>query len=110
MKMKTEERLESILMFAKRVQKNMNTATLSDFIVDEQMQDAILYRLGQIGEIAAKVPLEEQEKYPTIFWRQMIGLRHRLFHDYEEIDLTKVYEITQQPISQLIENIEKLLK
>ena len=39
----------------------------------------------------------------------MIGLRHRLFRDYEEIDFIKIYEITQEPISQLVQNLEAIL-
>jgi hypothetical protein len=42
-----------------------------------------MYCLGQIGEIATKIPEIEQRNYPGIFWEQMVGLRHRLFHDYE---------------------------
>jgi len=44
-----------------------------------------------------------------LFWDQMVGLRHRLFHDYEAINFTMVYDITQQPISQLINELEIIL-
>jgi len=109
MNVQTRERLEQILRFATRIQSSMKAETLEDFLTDEDKQDAIMYRLGQIGETASKISDEEQEKYPKLFWRQMIGLRHRLFHDYEKIDFTKVYTITQEPISQLVENLESIL-
>ena len=109
MNAKTRRQFEQILMFAIRIQNKMKDETLETFLTDEDKQDAILYRLGQIGEVASKISDEEQEKYPSLFWRQMIGLRHRLFHEYQEIDLTQIYAITQQPISSLISELKVIL-
>ena len=105
----TKRRFEQILMFATRIQDDMKTEALETFLANSILQDAVLYRLGQIGETAIKISDEEQEKYPTLFWRQMIGLRHRLFHDYDEIDFTKIYEITKQPISSLVNELNAIL-
>ena len=110
MKDSTKRRFERILEFAKKVKKRTENISLEDFLQDELLQEAVMYCLGQMGEISTNIPDEEQEKYPEIFWHQMIGLRNRLFHDYEEIDLTRVFAITQEPIAQLIQIIENLLK
>ena len=110
MKDNTLRRFERILEFAKKVKKRTEGIGLDDFSQDELLQEAVMYCLGQIGEIASNIPDEEQEKYPEVFWYQMIGLRNRLFHDYEEIDLARVFAITQEPLAQLIQNIETLTK
>ena len=39
-----------------------------------------------------------------------VGLRHRLLYNYEEINFSKVYDITQQPISQRVTVLESLLR
>ena len=109
MKPETRNLFEQILMFAKRIQKRMEGIDLETFLSDEFLQDAVLYCLGQMGEIASRIPDEEQEKYPEMFWNQMISLRHRLFHTYAAINLSMVYEITQEPVSTLILNLSKLL-
>jgi uncharacterized protein with HEPN domain len=106
---KTQRQLKNILVFSKRIQERTQDISLSAFLEDDFLQDAVLYCLGQVGETATNIQAEEQEKYPELFWRQMIGLRNRLFHDYEEIDLTRVYDITQGPISQLIDLLEIIL-
>jgi len=105
----TKKYLEQILMFAIRIQRVMKSKSLENFLVDEDMQDAVLYRLGQIGEAASKIPDDEQEKYPALFWDSMIGLRHRLFHEYYDISLSRVYDITQQPITDLINELNAIL-
>jgi uncharacterized protein with HEPN domain len=102
--------MKRILEFAQKVEKRAENISFENFAQDDLTQEAILYCLGQIGEIASNIPDEEQKKYPEIFWYQMIGLRNRLFHDYEEIDLTRVFAITQEPISQLVKRIEELLR
>ena len=110
MKNSTRRRFERILEFAQKVKQRTEDVSLDSFVQDDLLQEAVMYCLGQIGEIASNIPDEEQEKYPGIFWYQMAGLRNRLFHDYEEIDLTRVFAITQEPIAQLVLEIEELLK
>jgi len=110
MKDSTQRRFERILEFAQKVKKRTDGINFEDFVCDDIVQESVMYCLGQIGEIASNIPDEEQDKYPEIFWYQMIGLRNRLFHDYEEVDLTRVFAITQEPIAQLIHNIESILE
>jgi len=109
MKPDTRERFERILLFSKKVQDRTNGVALEAYLGDELLQESVMYCLGQIGEIASKFSDEEQEQYPHFFWEQMVGLRHRLFHNYDAINFSKVYDITQQPIVQLIGALEALL-
>jgi len=95
MKHDTFERLKRILLFSKKVRQRTLNVKLEDYLKDELLQESVMYCLGQIGEIASKIPNDEQDKYPDLFWDQMVGLRHRLFHDYEAINFTMVYDITQ---------------
>lgn len=53
--------------------------------------------------------LREKFQHSHLFWGQMIGLRHRLFHGYGNINFEMVYDVTQAPLDQLITNIKKLL-
>ena len=52
---KTKKSFEKILIFSKRTQKRLKNITLEVFLRDEYLQDATMYCLGQIGEIASKV-------------------------------------------------------
>ena len=106
---KTKRQLERILTFAKRVRQRTKSVSIETFLNDDFLQDAVVYCLGQMGEIACKIPEEEQEKYPDLFWNQMTGLRHRLFHDYEAIDFSMIYHVTQEPISQMVLKLESIL-
>jgi uncharacterized protein with HEPN domain len=110
MKLETRKHFERILVFSIKVRDRTKGISLETYLEDELLQESVMYCLGQIGEITSKIPEIEQENYPNIFWEQMVGLRHRLFHDYEAINFSMVYDITQQPISMLVDALERILQ
>ncbi len=72
-------------------------------------QNAILHVLQKIGEAATKVSQQFKDEHPEIEWADIIGLRHRLVHDYRNIDLTKVWVSVQLGVPRLIEQLERLV-
>ncbi|MGH7491103.1 MAG: HepT-like ribonuclease domain-containing protein [bacterium] len=42
-------------------------------------------------------------------WQDIIGMRHRLVHGYDEIDLDVVWEVIQQDLPPLIEELKRIL-
>jgi uncharacterized protein with HEPN domain len=72
-------------------------------------QNAILHALQKIGEAATKVSEQFRNDHPDIAWAEIIGLRHRLVHDYCNINLTKVWESVESGVPQLIEQLERLV-
>ena len=49
------------------------------------LQEACVFNLLQIGELANHLSPEFTADKPSIPWRQMIGLRNRFVHDYDGI-------------------------
>ena len=62
-----------------------------------------------IGEAAAHVSLSTREAHPDIPWHEMIGMRHRLIHEYFRVDLRVVWETVQRDLPQVIALIEPLV-
>jgi len=109
MKRSFHDHLLRIQDFSLKIQNRMLDMSKEDFISNDMLQESIMYCLGQIGEIANNITEKDQENHPQLFWDQMIGLRNRLFHDYEEINFSLVYDITQEPINQLIKEIKRII-
>ena len=81
-----------------------------DEIENERMLNLSLVRLIEVvGEAASRVSREGQAKYPSIPWRQVIGMRNRLIHGYDEIDFEMLYETVTEDIPHLIAELEKIL-
>ena len=74
-------------------------------------QYAISFCLEQIGELVKK--LRESgfvTQYPNVPWAEIAGLRNRIAHGYDTIDLEMVFDISVADIPQLQENCEHILK
>lgn len=72
-------------------------------------QRAIVHALQTVGEAARHVSEQTRDAHPTIRWAQIVGMRHRLVHDYSNIDLDIVWEVLQYELAVLIAALEPLV-
>jgi uncharacterized protein with HEPN domain len=84
--------LLDILRSAEAVQSYIEGYSREDFLKDPKTQDAVLRRLLVIGEAAARITRETEERFEEIPFRKMAGLRNRVVHDYGQIDLEIILE------------------
>ena len=61
------------------------------FCEDKKTIDATVFAISQIGELVKNISIETIEKYPNIEWNMIKGLRNRIVHDYEGINLTSIW-------------------
>jgi uncharacterized protein with HEPN domain len=74
-----EEALEKIL-------RHTNGKTFEQIYNDENLYDAIIRRFEIMGEASTKISQITREKYSELPWREMIGMRNRLIHNYFDVD------------------------
>ena len=82
--------------------------TKADFFSSSEKQDAVYRRLEVIGEAANRLPDEFRNQYPMIPWHQIVGMRNVLIHEYDSIDLDRVWETIQRDIPKLEEYIKSI--
>lgn len=82
----------------------------SSFVTDKRTHLAILYEITIIGEIVKRLSLEFRQNHPEIPWRQMAGMRDKLVHDYNKVDLDLTWEVTQSSIPELLEFVSPFLR
>lgn len=58
----------------------------SDLDTDLTFNLALTRLIEIIGEAANRVPERFQEEHPEIPWMEIIGMRNRLIHGYDEVD------------------------
>lgn len=81
----------------------------SSYDQDEKLRLALTHLVQVIGEAARLVSEEFQDKYPLIPWREIIGMRHRIVHDYLNVDEDVVWEVVQQDLPPLVKVLENLM-
>ena len=81
-----------------KILKYTNNVSYEGFIEDEQLVDAILFRLIQMTESIKKLSVAFKEKHNNISWNDIVGFRNRIVHDYGKTDYTIVYEVVSNDI------------
>lgn len=78
------------------------------------MLDASILRLQIIGEsIRAIEDMTQGEllvQYPSIPWRNIIGLRNIISHDYANVNYAMIVKIIKNNLKDLNETVEQIIK
>lgn len=82
--------------------------TEDQFVLDTEKQDAVVYRIGVIGEAARNVS-EETRNALALRWPDITGMRNRVFHGYNDVRIATVWTTVTNDLPQLIAAIEHYL-
>jgi uncharacterized protein with HEPN domain len=93
--------LGDMLDYACDIQTFIAGMDASAFANDRKTQYAVLRALEVIGEAAKRIPPETQARFADIPWRQIVGMRNVIAHDYLGIRLSRIYETATVFIPQL---------
>jgi uncharacterized protein with HEPN domain len=104
-----EAYLLDMLLAARKVMKYVQGVDFERFDQDEVVQDAVMRRIQIIGEAARKISPEFKEAHPEISWSEIIGMRHKLIHEYFRIISEKVWATVSHDIPTLMALIEPLV-
>lgn len=77
---------------------------------DRKTVMAIAYSIAIIGEAANKLSPEIVAKNNDIPWKQIVGMRHRIIHDYGNVDIQNLKQAVISDIPSLKVRIEEMLK
>jgi uncharacterized protein with HEPN domain len=85
--------VEDILESVEKIERYVSGMDHDTFVGDEKTIDWVVRNLEIIGEAANRLPEDFRAQYPEIKWPQIIGLRHRIVHDYFNVDVEIVWRI-----------------
>ncbi len=74
--------LLDILELIERIERQTSGLSREQFLEDADVQDATAYRILAIGEAAKGVGDDVRSRYPQVPWRQILGMRNILAHEY----------------------------
>ncbi len=81
----------------------------AQFIENVQLQDSVIRRLLVIAEAARRVSETTRQSMIDIRWREINGMRNRLVHEYDDVNLAIVWTVVQDEIPRLIEELSTVL-
>lgn len=102
-------RLRHMLDAAKEVADFTTGRKRSDLDSDQMLLRALSMSTGILGEAASRLDTTIQQKYSHIPWRQIIGMRNFLFHEYFRVDPDILWDTATKAIPPLIPQLEQIL-
>jgi len=84
--------------------------TEREALEQNRMLQLALVRLVEIvGEAAARVSASTQAQYPAVPWPHIVGMRNRLVHGYDDVDLDVLWDTIQDDLPALIAKLESIV-
>ena len=80
-----------------------------DYEQNETLSLALTHLLQVIGEAARKISPQFRERNRDIPWAAIIGLRHRVVHNYLHVDLDLVWDVVHQDLELLVARLEQIV-
>jgi uncharacterized protein with HEPN domain len=84
--------------------------TYDQFESDFRINFAVVRALEIVGEAAKRLPMTLRDQYPNVPWKQMAGMRDRIVHGYDTVDLEIVWDVVKQDIPHIKPQIQQILK
>lgn len=106
--MDNKSQVQKILRCIEKIQTYCLGKSYKDFAHDSQLTEACVFNLGQIGEYVNRLDDDFMEAHTEIPWYQIRGLRNRIIHDYEGVNLILVWDVIQEDLPVLHQQLEQL--
>lgn len=104
-----ESRIEHMLFAAKRINSHLKGLSRDTLFEGDDTTEIIIYNIQVIGEAANNVSAEYCQLHPEVDFAGWAGMRHRLVHDYANIDLDIVWSAICVDLPRLIESLEAIV-
>ncbi len=115
--MRSEERdpahLWDMLEAARAIVDFTENLTLEEFLATGRDREirrlAVERELEILGEAARRVSMRFRDVHPDIPWKEIVGLRNVISHEYDKVNYAEIYGIVRQQIPELITQMEPLV-
>lgn len=106
--MKEQIIIQKIINYINSILTYTDNIDYDNFIENSMMVEACVFNLSQIGELVNKLDKEYISKNEDIPWFKMRGLRNRIVHDYDGVNLKLIWEIISTDVPILKDLLTKL--
>jgi len=98
-----------MLDLAQKAAGKVEGITRDDYDRDENLRLALVHLIQTLGEAARKVSPPFHQAHPEIPWAAIIGMRHRVVHDYLHVDFDIVWGVTAVDLPPLTGKLRALV-
>ena len=83
--------------------------TRADLDTDRKLNLALVRLVEIIGEAATRVTPEVRNRHPDVPCLDIIGMRNRIVHGYDEVDFDILWDVMELRLPPLIAELRRIL-
>jgi uncharacterized protein with HEPN domain len=102
-------RMRHMLDAARKAMTFVEGKIRTDLDQNSMLVFALIRAVEVIGEAASKISRNSQERLSEIPWARIIGMRHRLIHGYDDINLDILWETTTVALPPPVQALERII-
>jgi uncharacterized protein with HEPN domain len=102
-------RLLHMLEHAREAVALIGGTTSADLAGNRLLELALVRLVEVIGEAASRVGDECRAQCPQIPWREVVAMRNRLAHGYDEVDLDILWDTIREDLPRLVTQLQTAL-
>lgn len=80
------------------------------FDADEDVRLALTHLIQTLGEAARRVSASYKVAHPEIPWAEIVGMRHKIVHDYLSVNFDLVWDVARLEIPRLLTQLRSLIR
>ncbi len=78
------------------------------FLSDLKTQAAVLHQLLVLGEAVKRLSTPFRDQHAEVPWKAVAGMRDRLLHGYDDVDLDLVWKTLDEDLPALVEHLKRM--
>lgn len=98
-------RIQDILKSIETIAQFLEGVTLAEFRKNRLIIDAVVRNFDIIGEASNHIPKTIQNQYSDIPWRDIVGMRNILIHEYFDMESDVVWYTAKRHLPKLKEQL-----
>lgn len=102
--------IKDIVEYMERAEEHIQGLVKEQFLKDGKTCDAVIRCIKVIGEATKNIPTELRNKYSSIPWRDIAGMRDKVIHAYFIVDFEEVWLTVKEDIPKLKPLLKKVLE
>lgn len=109
MKNKEYQSIIKMIEYINLANKYTDNITLKKFSDNDMILNATVFVISQIGELVKNLDNDFRKKYSEVDWGILKGLRNKIVHDYEGIQINLIWSIIKEDLPQLKNDLQKMI-
>lgn len=102
--------LDDILDAMDKAEMFVAGMSYEQFEDDMRTNFAVTRALEIVGEATRRLPVSFREQYPNIPWQDMAGMRDKIIHGYDNVNLRIAWDVVSRDMPEVKPQIQQILK